>query len=995
MTVTENALLPAGGDFCYTLIDQSDSVEQPTVQELKQVLETGKDDFKIDAMRRILLMMLNGDPLNGILMHVIRFVMPSKNKSLKRLLLIYWEICPKYNSDGKLKQEMILVINALRNDAQHPNEYVRGMTLRFLCKLREPELLEPLVPAVRSCLEHRHSYVRRNALLALGSIYRHFEHLAPDAPELVFNYLAKESDSQCRRNAFTVLIQSRMQLAVQYFEQLRPQLPSLDEPMQLAVLELIRKDRATGGGTFFGDRSSYVQTTVQLLQSAEPSVKYDAATTLVGMTSHVSAVKAAAECYIELILKVSDNNIKLIVLDRLAELVEKYTRVLDETVMDMLRVLGSPDMEIRRRCLRLAMEMVSSKNVIEVVQFLKKEMLKTNAPEQVPNPEYRQLLVQSIHQCAIQYPEVAQTVVHTLMTFIGDSANSAAVDVVYFVRGVMERYPPLRESLLEQLLEGVLDIKTGRVFRTALWIIGEHALSESLIELSMKRLRTAIGEIPIVQAEEAHALTAEANNESPESPQNIKKGSGPKILPDGSYASESAISSKTGPKKSNSLSQIQTTDDRPPLRALLLNGDFYVANVLCATLTKLVIRYAKVATNDAKKHALRAEVLLMMTSILRLGRSSLPTYTMDEDSLERVLTCLRIVSDMDTEYEKTASWQKVAYVLLKLGREAYGEALKAEELRKKNERQKGNVAKAQVQVDDPIDSPLFLNSSVAGADSGLVSSLDTDVHLAAGLGGNSGSFKSKLSRVVQLTGFSDPIYAEAYVVVNKIDILLDVLIVNQTNSVLQNCTLELATLGDLKLVERPTPTTIEPHGFHSVKASVKVSSTETGVIFGNIVYDGPSAVDSRVVILYDIHVDIMDYIKPAECSEIAFRTMWTEFEWENKVNVHLKIGSLREFLDLLKTSTNMACLTPDSHLNIESDFLAANLYARTLFGEDALANICLEMQKDTVVGHIRIRSRTQGIALSLGDKITIAQRNYSLPKTLPIAADNRANVATA
>jgi len=58
-------------------------------------------------------------------------------------------------------------------DLQHPNEFLRGSTLRFLCKLKEPELLEPLMPAIRACLEHRHSYVRRNAVLAIFTIYRY------------------------------------------------------------------------------------------------------------------------------------------------------------------------------------------------------------------------------------------------------------------------------------------------------------------------------------------------------------------------------------------------------------------------------------------------------------------------------------------------------------------------------------------------------------------------------------------------------------------------------------------------------------------------------------------------------------------------------------------------------------------------------------------------------------------------------------------------------
>lgn len=52
-----------------------------------------------------------------------------------------------------------------------------------------------------------------------------------------------------------------------------------------------------------------------------------------------------------------------------------------------------------------------------------------------------------------------------------------------------------------------------------------------------------------------------------------------------------------------------------------------------------------------------------------------------------------------------------------------------------------------------------------------------------------------VSKVTQLTGFSDPVYSEAYVNVNQFDIVLDILVVNQTSDTLQNLTVELATLG--------------------------------------------------------------------------------------------------------------------------------------------------------------------------------------------------------
>lgn len=41
-------------------------------------------------------------------------------------------------------------------------------------------------------------------------------------------------------------------------------------------------------------------------------------------------------------------------------------------------------------------------------------------------------------------------------------------------------------------------------------------------------------------------------------------------------------------------------------------------------------------------------------------------------------------------------------------------------------------------------------------------------------------------------------------------------------------------LGDLKLVEKPSPLTLAPHDFANIKANVKVASTENGIIFGNI-----------------------------------------------------------------------------------------------------------------------------------------------------------------
>ena len=129
----------------------------------------------------------------------------------------------------------------MRNDLQHPNEFVKGSTLRFLTKLHDPELLEPLVPAVRSALLHKHPYVRKNAILAIMAIFKTHEFLVPDAADLVFALLQKEAEPTVRRNAFWMLAEMAPEKASTWFDANLSQIITASEDMQLCALEMIKK----------------------------------------------------------------------------------------------------------------------------------------------------------------------------------------------------------------------------------------------------------------------------------------------------------------------------------------------------------------------------------------------------------------------------------------------------------------------------------------------------------------------------------------------------------------------------------------------------------------------------------------------------------------------------------------------------------------------------------------------------------------------------------
>ncbi|KAI1133152.1 Coatomer, beta subunit [Nemania abortiva] len=938
----------------YSLVHQDNAADVPSMSELRTQLEKGTDETKVDTMKRILTIMLNGDPMPQLLMHIIRFVMPSKSKHLKKLLYFYYEICPKLDASGKLKQEMILVCNGIRNDLQHPNEYIRGNTLRFLCKLREPELIEPLLSSARSCLEHRHAYVRKNAVYAVASIHQHSPSLIPDASDLIATFLDGESDATCKRNAFAALSSIDHDKALAYLSNVFEGIPNAEELLQLVELEFIRKDAIQNQQ----HKARYLRLIFDLLEANTSTVVYEAASSLTTLTSNPVAVKAAAAKFIELSIKEADNNVKLIVLDRVDQLRQRNEGVLDDLIMEILRVLSSPDIDVRRKALGIALEMVSSKNVEEVVLLLKKELSKTVDQEYEKNTEYRQLLIQSIHQCAIKFSEVAASVVDLLMDFIADFSNTSAVDVISFVKEVVEKFPKLRPSIVARLVDTLSEVRAGKVYRGIVWIVGEYSLEENDIRDAWKKIRASLGEIPILASEQRLLDNVDGQNEQEQEQVNghskpAQPSGSRRVLADGTYATETALTSASA--TAARLEAVKAAQ-KPPLRQLILDGDYYLATVLSATLTKLVMRHSEISSDKARTNALKAEAMLIMISIIRVGQSQFVKAPIDEDSIDRIMSCVRSLAEFSEN-------KQLESVFLDDTRKAFRAMVQVEE-KKRAAKEAFEKAKTAIQVDDVVQiRQLSKKNHGEGADE-----IELDLERATGGEATAEDLTSKLSRVVQLTGFSDPVYAEAYVKVHQFDIVLDVLLVNQTTETLQNLSVEFATLGDLKVVERPTTQNLGPHDFHNVQCTIKVSSTDTGVIFGNVVYDGAHSTDTNVVILNDLHVDIMDYIQPATCTETQFRTMWTEFEWENKVNINSKAKSLREFLEQLMACTNMNCLTPEASMKGDCQFLSANLYARSVFGEDALANLSIEKEGEDgpITGFVRIRSRSQGLALSLG-----------------------------
>ena len=410
-------------------------------------------------------------------------------------------------------------------------------------------------------------------------------------------------------------------------------------------------------------------------------------------------------------------------------------------------------------------------------------------------------------------------------------------------------------------------------------------------------IRSQVGDMPFHNIKEVD-VDGKRGDDKPAVTSTVTKNV---VLKDGTYASVTSTEVIGGPAKEEKLTHI---------RRAICSGDILLGTVLCVCLTKLTLK------TKSQANRLTGETMLIIAGVGKFAEMKRGTRVgVYADCLERLTQCARVLLDPSAREKTAATFLKSCHSAFNL--------LVAKQKQIKTKAVEDSIKSRASQSDDLIQ---FRQLRSQAAQGGIeVDLMDADdISRAIGSEG-SGQDGARLKHVYQLTGYSDPVYAEASVTVHDYDIILEILVINRTPNTLTNLTVELATLGDLKLVERPQPYSLGPHDEKRIRANIKVSSTETSHIFGTIVFDNSSNAQKTYVNLNDIQLDIMDYIRPAECKNEEFRAMWAEFEWENKVAINTNIADLQDFIQHIISSTNMTSLTPlDDHMAVSFIFLRIN-----------------------------------------------------------------------
>ena len=105
----------------------------------------------------------------------------------------------------------------------------------------------------------------------------------------------------CKRNAFVTLCNISQPTAVRYLLSNFDSIGGMDELMQMAVIELVRKEAKTEGSNRVSyrpqtydvadDQARWIRVIFELLNAPSHAVKYEAALSLTTLTQNPAAVK--------------------------------------------------------------------------------------------------------------------------------------------------------------------------------------------------------------------------------------------------------------------------------------------------------------------------------------------------------------------------------------------------------------------------------------------------------------------------------------------------------------------------------------------------------------------------------------------------------------------------------------------------------------------------------------------------------------------------------
>ncbi|OAG31095.1 coatomer, subunit beta [Nematocida displodere] len=234
---------------------------------------------------------------------------------------------------------------------------------------------------------------------------------------------------------------------------------------------------------------------------------------------------------------------------------------------------------------------------------------------------------------------------------------------------------------------------------------------------------------------------------------------------------------------------------------------------------------------------------------------------------------------------------------------------------------------------------------------------------------------SKIRSVFQLSSIVDPLYCECTITCNRTEIVLDILLVNQTDTYLENVEFDIVTSSNIKVIAIPSISAIREHSAQTLTATLIMEESDAGYIGGIITAGRIGRDDFFSQNLQEIRFELTDMLKEKSIEKDAFKDRWGVLLWENFYTLSLNghrhtLNQIAEAITEVTKGTVIDTRTREKGAirasnGKDPEILVKNIFTTTSQGADLFINAMLHKTETGVVASFRIRGEKCRVVKSL------------------------------
>nr|AAT12307.1 coatomer complex beta subunit [Antonospora locustae] len=453
-----------------------------TKQEILRCVESRDEQNICTGIEQVIVQQIDGTSYVDVTHSIVRAVsLNAKSKALKKLFFYFIETFPKLDADGNLVQEALVFCNFLRQQLEHPNEFVRGRAIGLLAKLDSLEMVELLYKPLKDNLYHFSSYVRRNVYAALGAVYTQYRF--EEIPHLLYECFSNETDTPSQLQLFSTLHTINTDLAERYLRNCDVQ--EMSPELLQHVLFFFRDDDFSRHCVLLSDRAVRFQAAMNLVESFAVSAPQRD-------VSDNAALRNNIDTILEIIKDDELAGLRRPALQLFREIYQRGVFSFKDYAVEILGLCDESDCELSRDVFSFAFEVSEPHEFIQVSDLLLGVFRRTVSLNE-RKLQYKTMLLISMADLVEMYGMYEDAMLDETVPCLADSSPELQFAAFQFLSAVSRL---ARERVVHIVLRSLRQIKFGKIFRYALNILRRSAgpayVCELVAELEMLAADTAL-----------------------------------------------------------------------------------------------------------------------------------------------------------------------------------------------------------------------------------------------------------------------------------------------------------------------------------------------------------------------------------------------------------------------------------------------------------------------------------------------------------------------